>query len=50
MVDNFAESANIQALFHGTELTGVEEDKNRYFRFILSGQLPDDEKNPAQRN
>ena len=24
MVDNFAESANIQALFHSTELTGVE--------------------------
>ena len=29
MVDNFAESANIQALFHSTELTGVEPDQQR---------------------
>ena len=25
----------------------IEDDKSRYFRFILSGQLPDDEENPA---
>ena len=25
----------------------IEEDKSRYFRFILSGQLPDDEENPS---
>ena len=30
MVDNFAESANIQALFHSTELTGVETDQKRH--------------------
>lgn len=29
MVDNIAESANIQALFHSTELTGVEAEKKR---------------------
>ena len=29
MVDNFAESANIQALFHITELTGVEPKPQR---------------------
>ena len=29
MVDNFAESASIQALFHSTELTGVEPQPQR---------------------
>ncbi len=27
----------------------IEEDKRRYFHFILSGQLPEGEENPAER-
>ncbi len=26
----------------------IEEDKRRYFHFILSGQLPEGEENPAE--
>ena len=26
----------------------IEEDKSRYFKFIMTGQLPDGEENPAR--